>query len=359
MFMATKIGLRIFNICPGTSLCTSGSFGHSKYWVVFDHLDFSFWQPSRKHQTSKCCLQTKNVVFGVSWNAEVTSMRAACVTIVSHWWPVAITAVWLDRKVNKTPDSGRGRQFLPLSLSTARRAFQRKYVSKAAFTRIRIDPDIRMSQLRIGLPSTVRSGAEERRSWGARLDVLSFRLRSYHVLISYSAECNGPKFYKTLMFLVQAGMFLSFQARRSSATRSSTSDLTVHENDWSVRYPEQYATLSGAVRKRFQRWIIRMSRCSLETCKRGIRISGCHCACALRFPSTWKRFFFSSFRKLQKLSFAFSCPLNSTIWFKSFPHSFVNFEILFTCIDRTNSQQIHAKGVTHNAGVAAWEFAAW
>ena len=29
------------------------------------------------------------------------------------------------------------------------------------------------------------------------------------------------------MFLGQAGMFLSFQARRSSAMRSSTSDLTV------------------------------------------------------------------------------------------------------------------------------------
>ena len=43
----------------------------------------------------------------------------------------------------------------------------------------------------------------------------------------YSAECDGPKFYKTLMFLGQAGMFLSFQARRSSAKRSSTSDLTV------------------------------------------------------------------------------------------------------------------------------------
>ena len=75
--------------------------------------------------------------------------------------------------------------------------------------------------------STVRSGAEERTFLGARLDVLIFRLRSYHVLISYSAESNGPKFYKTLMFLGQAGMFLSFQARRSSATRSSTSDLTV------------------------------------------------------------------------------------------------------------------------------------
>ena len=74
---------------------------------------------------------------------------------------------------------------------------------------------------------TVRSGAEERRFWRARLDVLIFRLHSYHVLISYSAECIGPKFHKTLMFLGQAGTFLSFQARRSSAKRSSTSDLTV------------------------------------------------------------------------------------------------------------------------------------
>ena len=78
--------------------------------------------------------------------------------------------------------------------------------------------------------STVRSGAEERTFWGARLDVLIFRLHSYHVLISYSAEWNGPKFYKTLNVLGQAGMFLSFQARRSSATRSSTSDLTVGRN---------------------------------------------------------------------------------------------------------------------------------
>ena len=35
-----------------------------------------------------------------------------------------------------------------------------------------------------------------------------------------------------------------------------------------------------------------MSRCPLDTCRRGIRISGCHCACALRVPSTWKWVFF-------------------------------------------------------------------
>ena len=58
------------------------------------------------------------------------------------------------------------------------------------------------------LTITVRSGAKERKFWGARLDVLIFKLRSYHVLISYSAECIGPKFHKTLMFSGQAGMFL-------------------------------------------------------------------------------------------------------------------------------------------------------
>ena len=62
----------------------------------------------------------------------------------------------------------------------------------------------------------------------ARLDVLIFRLRFYHVLTSYTADCNGPKFLKTLMFLDQAGTFLSYKARRSSAKRSSTSDLTVY-----------------------------------------------------------------------------------------------------------------------------------
>ena len=35
---------------------------------------------------------------------------------------------------------------------------------------------------------------------------------------------------------------------------------------------------------------------------------------------------FSSFRKLQKLSFALFLSCNSTIWFKSFPQSFINFE---------------------------------
>ena len=76
-------------------------------------------------------------------------------------------------------------------------------------------------------PLTVRSGAKERTFSGARLDVLIFRLRSYCDLISYTTHFNGPKIRKTLMFLGQAGMFLLFQARRSSATRSSTSDLTV------------------------------------------------------------------------------------------------------------------------------------
>ena len=38
-------------------------------------------------------------------------------------------------------------------------------------------------------PSTVRSGAEERTFSGARLDVLIFRLRSYHVLNLVYCRC--------------------------------------------------------------------------------------------------------------------------------------------------------------------------
>ena len=55
----------------------------------------------------------------------------------------------------------------------------------------------------------------------------------------YSAECDGPKFYKTLMFFGQTGMFLSFQAGRSSATRSSTSDLTVFWKCFGVQRHQQ------------------------------------------------------------------------------------------------------------------------
>ena len=70
--------------------------------------------------------------------------------------------------------------------------------------------------------TTVRSGAEERTFSGARLDVLIFRLRSYHVLNHvHCTDGKWPKSHKHMM-LVQAGTFLCFQARRSSA-----SDLTV------------------------------------------------------------------------------------------------------------------------------------
>ena len=84
-------------------------------------------------------------------------------------------------------------------------------------------------------------------------------------------------------------------------------------------------TLSGAVRKRFQeRWIIRMSRCSLDTCKRGIRISGCvsmsnaHARDALCgfFPLETGFFLLSaSFKNFDSL---FSCPVAAQSDFKVF-----------------------------------------
>ena len=70
----------------------------------------------------------------------------------------------------------------------------------------------------------------ERTFSGARLDVLIFRLRSYHVLNHvHCRRYNRQKSEKHMTFLVQAGTFLCFQAGRSSATRSSASDLTVNQ----------------------------------------------------------------------------------------------------------------------------------
>ena len=108
-------------------------------------------------------------------------------------------------------------------------------VHLAAFTRIRIDPDIRMSQLRIGLPSTRK------------------RLK---------CTLSGA---------------ICYAIRSCSKTISK------------VDHPDVPVLFGQG--------------------KRGIRISGCHCACALGFPSTWKRFFFF-FPQASKLSFALFLSCN-------------------------------------------------
>ena len=46
-------------------------------------------------------------------------------------------------------------------------------------------------------------------------------------LTTYIADGNRPKSHQNMMFFVQAGTFLCFQAGRSSAVRSAASDLTV------------------------------------------------------------------------------------------------------------------------------------
>ena len=95
----------------------------------------------------------------------------------------------------------------------------------------------------ITLCIAVRSDAEKHTFYGARLNVLNVRLRSYHVLISYIVDCNGPTFYKKLTFLGQAGTFLFCQARHSSATHYSASDLTVSQALFSET--DSCGTLSG------------------------------------------------------------------------------------------------------------------
>ena len=104
--------------------------------------------------------------------------------------------------------------------------------------------------------ATVRSGAEERSFSGAGYMFLSSGYVLTTFLTTYFAEGNRPKFQKHMMSLVQAGTFLCFQDRRSSATRSSASDLTVVMTDFaalrcgigasSVRYGRCYSSVEKA-----------------------------------------------------------------------------------------------------------------
>ena len=116
---------------------------------------------------------------------------------------------------------------------------------------------------------------------------------------NYSAESNGPKFYKTLMFLGQAGMFLSFQARRSSATRSSTSDLTVFSfgRCWGTFGVLTPTTFWG---KSFQLRIQQCALCCCHCCGRvAMIVSG--------FPCTNGRsFLLQSFRHKKVVLFTLS-----------------------------------------------------
>ena len=68
-----------------------------------------------------------------------------------------------------------------------------------------------------------------------------------------------------------------------------------------------------------------------------------HALCGFLRLETVKAVFFFFFPQASKTSFHsqfLSC--NSTIWFQSLPHNFINFESHFTCIDMTNFQLIHA-----------------
>ena len=57
---------------------TSGSFGHSKYWVVWDHLECIFDKPAGNLKIQMVSSPTSFFVF--SWHAEVTGMQAECMT---------------------------------------------------------------------------------------------------------------------------------------------------------------------------------------------------------------------------------------------------------------------------------------
>ena len=139
----------------------------------------------------------------VGTNVEAAYSKSGCITEMKNWRQAAGVSWRDDRR----------------SAPTLRAIFLSIYVfspwfNHFHFVKFHFDPFYIVQLDRV---------PKDARFEGARLDVLISRLRSYHVLISYSAECNGPTFYRTLMFLGQAGMFLPFQARCSSATHSSTS----------------------------------------------------------------------------------------------------------------------------------------
>ena len=162
---------------------------------------------------------------------------------------------------------------------------------------------------------------------------------------NFFQKSGGRRRSKTF-FLASRGeqsfVYTSPDRSRYPDIRMSRSQLRIGlRSTRSVRYPAHNATLSAADRKRFQRLIIRISRRSSATRKRGFRVSGCHCACALLLPSTWKRFFllFATFKNFLSL---FSCAVTAQSDLKIFLDSFVNFESLFTCTDRTIFQKSHA-----------------
>ena len=80
-----SLGLRLLRNDFSSELITDFSLpvnllGHSKYWVVWDHLEFTFWQHSRKRQKLKM-FSSGLVVFCAFSKWQVCTQ---------HVWPVAI-----------------------------------------------------------------------------------------------------------------------------------------------------------------------------------------------------------------------------------------------------------------------------
>ena len=254
-------------------------------------------------------------------------------------------------------------------------------------SRIRIDPDIRMSQLRIGLPSTrkrlkctlsgaVRKRFQRRASRVAHLNnhiismLLVFFLLFLKVVLSDLQFSQGVVFFcwaASILLQYACTSFLSYThslgicTHTYTVTRASVTLARTHDPmllSWQVFVPPFpwlnfpfpcflsfcYGYFVKKKKKKKKKFKGGSSGCPGALWRRVNGASGypdvtAHALCGfLRLESG----FFFFFSQLQKLSFALFLSFNSTIWFKSFPHSFVKFESLFTCIDRTNFQQIHA-----------------
>ena len=139
-------------------------------------------------------------------------MRAARAWL---WWPVAITVVWLDRKVNKTPDSSRGRQLLPLILATPRRAFQRKYALVMVLTK-----DVEVQRWESLVCQRCENGEVSWEKW-------SEKDKSCCVTCQViSATDDGKRLSSDFFFEAEAHLFLTLFGSHLSRCRRSTGVLS-------------------------------------------------------------------------------------------------------------------------------------
>ena len=128
----------------------------------------------------------------------------------------------LDCKLNKTPDSRRGRQFLPLILATARRAFQRKYALEMVLTEdVEVEERERERERESLVCQRCENGEVSWVKWNEKDKKLLRSVSSYFG----NGRRKAPQF--SFSFEAEAQLFLTLFASHLSRSRRSTSRCAV------------------------------------------------------------------------------------------------------------------------------------